>query len=199
MICWTLSFYPQVILNIRRRSTVGVNVSHPTINALGFIAYSISTTAIYFSPLIRAQYAARNPASPVPTVRANDVAFAWHGLVMCFVNVSMFSKSLWGFDQGTVGNGWRVGKGIIGVMLGCVVGVAWMVGLVLVEGRDGGRDPDGFAWIDVVSFAASVWFKLSSYEACGIASLSPRKRRPFMRINLSNHLAIAHVPRLLRV
>ena len=157
MLAWSLSCYPQAILNVRRRSTVGANPSLPTINALGFFAYFISTTSMYFSPLIRDQYASRNPASPVPTVRANDVAFAGHALILSFVLLSTFSTSIWGFDQGRIENGWRVGKGIVGVMLACVVGVASMVGLVLVKGRDGGRDPDSFAWIDVVSFSASVW------------------------------------------
>lgn len=178
MLSWSLSCYPQSILNIRRRSTVGANPSLPTINTLGFFAYFTSTTAMYFSPLIRAQYAARNPASPVPTVRANDVAFAGHALIMCFVLLSMFSKPIWGFEQAAVESGWRIGKGIMGVMVGCVVGVAWMVGVVLVKGRDGGRDPDGFAWIDVVSFAAGVGFKLSKYETCGIVRPSPRISRP---------------------
>lgn len=177
MLAWSLSCYPQAILNIRRGSTVGTNPSLPLINTLGFGAYFTSNAAMFFSPLIRAQYAARNPASPVPTVRANDVAFAGHALIMCFVLLTMFSKPIWGFEQGAVGNGSRIGKGIIGVMLGCILGVAWMVGLVLVKGRDGGRDPDRFAWIDVVSFAASVWFKLSEYERCGIA----RRRRQIGR------------------
>lgn len=151
MLLWSLSCYPQVILNIRRHSTVGASPSFPLINTLGFTAYAISTSAMYFSPLIRAQYASRNPANPVSTVRANDVAFAGHALIMCFVTASTFMKSIWGFEQESTQRGWRVGKTIIGVMLGCVIGVAWMVGLVLVKGKDGGRDPNGFAWIDVVS------------------------------------------------
>ena len=111
---------------------------------------------MYFSPLIRDQYAARNPASPLPTVRANDVAFAGHALILSFILLSTFSTWIWGFEQERVENGWRVWKGIVGVMLVCVVGVAWMVGLVLVKGRDGGRDPNSFAWIDVVSLPAGV-------------------------------------------
>ncbi|MCJ1468865.1 hypothetical protein MMC07_007495 [Pseudocyphellaria aurata] len=156
MLSWTLSCYPQVILNFRRHSTVGVNLSLPFINTLGFSAYTLSTSAMYFSPLIRAQYASRNPASPVPTVRANDVAFAGHALIMCFVTLSTFVKPIWGFEQEPPRTGWRVGKVIIAVMVGCVIGVVWMVGLVLVKGKDGGRDPNGFAWIDVVEAVGMV-------------------------------------------
>lgn len=182
MIAWSLSCYPQAILNFRRRSTVGVNLAFPAINTLGFMCYFTSTAAMYFSPLIRAQYAARNPASPVPTVRGNDVAFAGHALIICFVLLSMFSRSIWGFEQGAIGSGWRVGKGISGVMIGCVVGVTFMVGLVVVKGSDGGRDPESYAWIDVVSLAASVWFNLCNYEARGITRPSlhtGRSRRQY--------------------
>lgn len=187
VLAWSLSCYPQAVLNVRRHSTIGLNLSLPTINALGFLAYFISTAAMYFSPLIRAQYAARNPANPVPTVRANDVAFAGHALVMCFVLLSMFSRSIWGFEQGAVENGWRIGKSIVGVMLACIGGLAWMVGLVLVKGRDGGRDPDTFAWIDVVSFAATVCFKFSIHEACRIARPSRQIRLHYVK-SFSHHI-----------
>lgn len=63
-------------------------------------------------------------------------------------------------------------------MIGCVVGVTFMVGLVVVKGSDGGRDPDSYAWIDVVSFAASISFELSNYEACGITRPSFHTGRP---------------------
>lgn len=106
---------------------------------------------MYASPLIRAQYAARNPASPLPTVRGNDIVYAAHALGMSLFTWSMFWKRVWGFDQGGNGKSWRIGRGILGVMVGCVVAVAWVVGLVLIKGRDGGRDPEGWAWIDVVS------------------------------------------------
>ncbi len=38
--------------------------------------------------------------------------------------------------------------GIIGL---CLVGVAFTAGMVIVRGKDGGRDPTMWAWIDVVS------------------------------------------------
>ncbi len=37
-VCWSLSFYPQVILNFRRRSTSGTTVDFPLINTLGLQA-----------------------------------------------------------------------------------------------------------------------------------------------------------------
>ncbi len=117
----------------------------PTV--LGFIAYFISTSSLYFSPLIRSQYAARNPVSPEPTVRANDVAFAAHAVLLSFLTWTMFWKWAWGFEQGGSG---RVPRVILGIAAGCMIGVLWVMGLVWTKGRDGGRDPTSWAWIDVV-------------------------------------------------
>ena len=44
-----------------------------------------------------------------------------------------------------------VGTGVWGLVVGSGVGVGCVIGVVLVKGRDGGRDPEGWAWIDVVS------------------------------------------------
>ena len=61
----------------------------------------------------------------------------------------MFSPKLWGFKQGQA----RVGKSIWGIAVGCIVGVLWVAGIVLGKGNDSGRDPLGWAWIDVVRVA----------------------------------------------
>lgn len=61
----------------------------------------------------------------------------------------MFSQKLWDFKQGQE----RVGRCIWGITVGCVVGMLWVVGVVLGKGKDWGRDPLGWAWIDVVRVA----------------------------------------------
>ncbi len=59
----------------------------------------------------------------------------------------MFWKWAWGFEQGGSG---KVPRAILGIAAGCVMGVVWVMGLVWIKGRDGGRDPTSWAWIDVV-------------------------------------------------
>ena len=44
-----------------------------------------------------------------------------------------------------------MGKWVWGFVIASMVGVAWVVGLVVVKGNDGGRDAREWAWIDVVS------------------------------------------------
>lgn len=41
--------------------------------------------------------------------------------------------------------------GVWGIVVGCIVGVGWVIGMVMGKGLDSGRDPKSWAWIDVVS------------------------------------------------
>ena len=136
---WSLSFYPQPLLNIRRSSTTGLTPSFPILNVLGFASYTFSTVAFYTSDRIQSQYKERHGGEP-NTVRGNDVAFALHALLLCLVTLSQFWPRLWGFES----RKWKVGKGIWGIVIGCTVGIAWTV-LMVIAG--GGR---GWQWIDVV-------------------------------------------------
>jgi len=147
-LCWSASFYPQPILNYRRRSTHGLAIDYPTINVLGFVCYTISTSCFLFSPLVRRQYAARNPLSPQPTVRFNDLAFAAHGFVMTLIAYSQFWNVLWGFQ---VGERQRVSKPVAGIFCGCLLAVVVVIMTVWAKGMDAGSDASGWAWIDAVS------------------------------------------------
>ncbi|ODA81729.1 hypothetical protein RJ55_00232 [Drechmeria coniospora] len=121
--CWSLSFYPQPLLNWHRRSTSGTTVDFPLVNVLGFAAYLASNLAFYYSPVVREQYAARNRGL-TPTVQFNDIIFALHATVLSLVTVSQYSflaHPLWRFAP-TVGA--RPSRFIVGVFLGCVAGVA---------------------------------------------------------------------------
>jgi cystinosin len=116
--CWSASFYPQPLLNFRRRSTSGTTVDFPFINCLGkyshpgcllwwtlahadllllgFFAYLVSNACFYYSPLIRAQYAQRNHGL-TPTVQFNDITFAAHALLVSCITTSQYWAALWSF------------------------------------------------------------------------------------------------------
>jgi len=140
---WSISFYPQPLLNIQRRSTEGSSIDFPFINLLGFLCYLISTSMLLWSPTIRSQYAARNPISPEPTVRGNDVAFAAHAALLSGITLSMFWRSIWGFHSRSK----KPSRPILGIAIGCVVGVGWVASRAVM---DGGNDPARWAWIDIV-------------------------------------------------
>lgn len=147
-LCWSISFYPQPLLNWRRRSTQGLAIDFPLCNVLGFTSYTISTAAFLYSSTIKSQYAYRHPASPETTVRFNDFAFAAHAFIICVITYSQFFPWIWGFK---VGARQRASKVVLGVFWGSILGVLILIVIVRTRGRDGGFDPSGWAWIDVVS------------------------------------------------
>jgi uncharacterized protein with PQ loop repeat len=81
-LCWSVSFYPQVISNFKRRTTQGLSADFCGLNVLGFACYSIYNVAFYWSGTIRKLYKERHGEDAEITVESNDVAFALHALVL---------------------------------------------------------------------------------------------------------------------
>ncbi|KAJ5573402.1 L-cystine transporter [Penicillium hispanicum] len=148
MASWSASFYPQPIYNFQRGSTAGLSIDFPTINFLGFVCYAIYTAAFLYSPVIRAQYAARHPHSGEPTVRFNDFAFAAHAVVLSAIVYSQFWPVIWGLR---VSRFQRISKPMAGLFWGSILAVLVVIGIVMSGSPDRGNDPSSWAWIDVVS------------------------------------------------
>uniref|UniRef100_A0A7I4Y8F7 Cystinosin homolog n=1 Tax=Haemonchus contortus TaxID=6289 RepID=A0A7I4Y8F7_HAECO len=81
---WSLSFYPQIILNFRRKSVTGLNFDFLLLNIIGFAAYSIYNMLMYFDTNVQDHYKEKHPKSPIP-VLLNDVVFAVHAFLACVV------------------------------------------------------------------------------------------------------------------
>ncbi|CAH8544004.1 unnamed protein product [Schistosoma turkestanicum] len=105
---WTVSFYPQLILNCKRKSVVGFNFDFAVLNVVGFLFYSIYNIGLYWIPLIQEQYLKRNPLGSVP-VLPNDLAFAFHALFISSVTASQILC----YERG----GQRVSKICIGILI----------------------------------------------------------------------------------
>lgn len=81
---WSVSFWPQVFINASRRSVVGLSLDFTALNILGFAAYTSYNVAYFFSPHVRAEYAAANGGS-LPGVQSNDVFFALHAVTLTVI------------------------------------------------------------------------------------------------------------------
>ena len=84
-LAWSVSFYPQVLTNYRRKTTEGLSVDFVALNALGFACYSIYNVSMYFSPDIEKLYKERYGEEAEITVQPNDVLFAVHALLITLV------------------------------------------------------------------------------------------------------------------
>lgn len=103
----------------------------------GFAAYFASNVAFYYSPVVRAQYAARHKGL-TPTVQFNDITFALHGLILSIITTSqyLFPRPLWGFAPS---HGARPSRFILGVGAGCLLGV--LATYLIVAGAPAEGDP----------------------------------------------------------
>ncbi|CAM1508422.1 Fc.00g052700.m01.CDS01 [Cosmosporella sp. VM-42] len=144
-LAWSASFYPQGLLNYRRRSTSGTTVDFHFLNIFGFAAYFVSNVAFYYSPVIRAQYAARHHGLE-PTVQFNDITFAFHGFLLSVLTASQYLfSSVWGFTP-SVGN--RPSQLILGVATGCCVGV--LLTYFVVAGSPGNDPVTDWVALDII-------------------------------------------------
>lgn len=81
-LCWSISFYPQLLNNYRRKSVEGLSFDFMALNILGFACYSVFNLALRYSPVVRAEYNARFAHGSVAVpVEFNDVLFSLHALV----------------------------------------------------------------------------------------------------------------------
>ncbi|EHK27513.1 uncharacterized protein TRIVIDRAFT_73286 [Trichoderma virens Gv29-8] len=144
-IAWSLSFYPQPLLNWQRGSTSGTTADFPTINIIGFAAYFVSNVALYYSPVVRSQYAARHDGL-VPTVAFNDITFALHALVLSIITASQYLlRPLWGFEPSP---GTRPSRFVSGIIAGSALGV--LITCLIVSATPSGNPATDWCELDIV-------------------------------------------------
>ncbi|KAF3004536.1 hypothetical protein E8E14_000334 [Neopestalotiopsis sp. 37M] len=148
MILWTASFYPQVILNIRRKTTEGFSINFSILNILGMTSYAVHNCVLSYSPTVRHQYAQRNPHNPIPTVQLNDVVYAIHGAVIVFVIYTQFYPRIWRF---TPSKAQRASPIYLCIFWLCITAIAFGAMAVVVY-----PNSQKWMWLDVIYLLGSV-------------------------------------------
>ncbi|XP_071952166.1 cystinosin-like [Antedon mediterranea] len=85
-VAWSISFYPQVILNFHRKSVIGLNFDFLAYNLIGFSAYGIFNIGMFWIPHIQEQYEEKHPRGINP-VLINDVCFTLHAIFITAVTI----------------------------------------------------------------------------------------------------------------
>mmetsp|Transcript_17142 Transcript_17142/g.24235 ORF Transcript_17142/g.24235 Transcript_17142/m.24235 type:complete len:400 (-) Transcript_17142:343-1542(-) len=82
-LCWSVSFYPQILTNYRRKSTSGLSTDFSVLNVLGFACYAAYTVS-FFCDIggVKDEYKERHGANAIVSVTGNDVAFAVHAFII---------------------------------------------------------------------------------------------------------------------
>ncbi|XP_048139655.1 cystinosin homolog [Rhodamnia argentea] len=96
-VSWSISFYPQVILNFRRKSVVGLNFDFVVLNLTKHSSYLIYNATLYFSAAVQAQYREKYGSGQMIPVATNDVGFSIHALLLTAVTLIQFAV----YDRGS--------------------------------------------------------------------------------------------------
>ncbi|KAL6136165.1 hypothetical protein ACLB2K_061466 [Fragaria x ananassa] len=116
-ISWSISFYPQVILNYRRKSVIGLNFDFVVLNLTKHSSYLIYNATLYFSSAVQKQYLEKYGFGEMIPVAANDVAFSIHAVLL--TAITLFQIVI--YERGTQKVS-RISIGIVGaVWLGAAV------------------------------------------------------------------------------
>lgn len=83
-VAWSVSFYPQVIKNYRRKSVIGLSFDFVALNLTGFVAYSVFNIGLLWVPYIQEQFLLQHPNGVNP-VDTNDVFFSLHAVALTLV------------------------------------------------------------------------------------------------------------------
>ncbi|KAG7724248.1 hypothetical protein KL933_004999 [Ogataea haglerorum] len=93
--CWSLSFYPTIVSNIRLKSVQGISIDFMFFNTAGFTLYSFYTGFLCCSARIQYEFYLRH--GKYPLIKLNDFFFGIHGLLL---NLLLISQAyIWGFKK----------------------------------------------------------------------------------------------------
>ena len=116
---WSISFYPQVFINARRRSVVGLSFEYPALNLVGFSCYTAYNSALFWVPSVRAAYAAAHDGA-LPSVQSNDVFFGIHAVMLTLVVLAQIAA----YERG----GQRLARWCVAVLAALLVLIASVAG-----------------------------------------------------------------------
>lgn len=86
-VAWSVSFYPQIWYNFKRKSVVGLNFDFLALNLLGHTLYAVFNSSLYWITYIEDEYFQRFPRGLNP-VELNDVVFSIHAAVITALTIA---------------------------------------------------------------------------------------------------------------
>lgn len=85
-VAWSVSFYPQIFINCKRKSVTGLSFDFLALNFMGHTLYAIFNICLYWVPFIENQYFERHPKGLNP-VLLNDVFFSIHASIITLFTI----------------------------------------------------------------------------------------------------------------
>ncbi|XP_012221680.1 cystinosin homolog isoform X2 [Linepithema humile] len=128
-LAWSVSFYPQIYINYKRKSVVGLNFDYLSLNIVGFLMYALFNCGLYWIPEIENEYFNRYPKGLNP-VQINDIFFSLHAVFATVVTIGQcFIYEIGSQRVSTIA---RIIHGVfaifilISLILSCVKTINWL-------------------------------------------------------------------------
>ena len=83
-LAWSVCSYPQIWLNFKRNSVIGLSFDFLALNIVGHVSYTIFNVCFYFGEFFQKEYFERYPHGQTP-VLLNDVFSTAHGVFVCMI------------------------------------------------------------------------------------------------------------------
>lgn len=142
-LAWTVSFYPQLLLNYRQQTTEGLSLDFELLNLLGFLFYSAFALAFHSVPSIQQAYRDRHDGHE-SKVTIQDVVFAVHAVAITAVTIAQIF-----YYDGFVPVRRRLSRPISVVLLGLLA--TTLVALAVAAAR-GAKPPDWLDFLYILSY-----------------------------------------------
>jgi len=123
-VAWSVSFWPQIVENFRRKSVIGLNFDFLSLNLIGFTLYGCFNVALFWVDSIQAEYYTKHPRGVLP-VTPPDVFFPIHAVAA--TSITIFQCFI--FERGNQ----KVSKGCLAILLGISIFIAVTLILAVVS------------------------------------------------------------------
>lgn len=164
---WSISFYPQVVQNFKRRSVIGLSVEFQLLNFAGFICYFAFNACLYWIGSVQQEYRHSHGGNS-SAVRLNDVVFAGHAAMITLVTLLQIAVY---YDYPPPNQADRTLRrvvvfGLVGVS---VVGLALAVAICASSERL-------MNWLSYLLLLSGVKVAISTFKYCPQVWLNWRRR-----------------------
>lgn len=139
VIGWGVANYPTIISNSQLKSVQGISIDYMYFNLMGFILYTLYTSMMWGSSLVKEEFYQENGEWPL--VRFNDVIFAVHNL---FTNSIILSQAyFWGFKRNDNQKLSNLAKLILSIVLFYLIGSS----IYIFKSHGFNPIPNSFNWV----------------------------------------------------
>jgi len=114
-VAWSVSFWPQIVENFRRKSVIGLNFDFLSLNLIGFTLYGCFNVFLFWVNSIQEEYYTKHPRGVLP-VTPPDVFFPIHAVFA--TSITIFQCFI--FERGNQ----TVSKGCLAILLGIAIFIA---------------------------------------------------------------------------